>query len=94
MFARRRGGELVVIVALAVLVVLGTAGHRGFSAILGKYAEGTTDCGGYSPSGIIRIIFGITNKQRKNNYPKEHSADFLPDDYYVSVEINNTLISH
>lgn len=47
----------------------------------------------FSPSGIIRIIFGITNKKRKNNYPKEHSADFLPDDYYVSVEINNTLIS-
>ena len=45
LYARGRGVAIVVIVALAVLVALWAARPRGFSVILGKYAEGRTDIG-------------------------------------------------
>ena len=47
---------IVVLVALAVLVVLGAADRGGGSVILGKYAEGTTN------HGVLgKYAEGITN---------------------------------
>ena len=60
---------IVVLVALAVLVVLGAADRGGGSVILGKYAEGTTNHGvlgkyaeGTTNHGVLgKYAEGITN---------------------------------